>query len=106
MKREEDLIKTRGIPFVGGEVLHLPSAQQAWAETLEQQSPERKSSPSCQLHLVPAALRRIPPLLPTCPHRAGRISMTFSGRFPMIRSQQVRPSSLFYSGGTKRSRES
>lgn len=78
----------------GRGVLHRPSARRAEAETLEQQSPERKSSPSCWLLMVPAACRRISPLLPTCPHRAERISMTFSAA----------PEQLIHDGSLPRSR--
>lgn len=38
----------RGVP-------QLPWAQRAWAQTFEQRSPERKSSPSCRLLTVAAA---------------------------------------------------
>lgn len=84
MKREEDLIKTRHIPFVGGESLRLPSAQRAWAETFEQRSPERKSSPSCPAsHGGSCPRRRLSPRLPTCPRRAERTSCSGAPEQPI-----------------------
>lgn len=94
MKREEDLIKTRRIPFVGGEFYIYSQLSEPGLKLSGQQSPERKSSPSCRLLAVPVARRRISPFLPTCPHRAERISMTFSAA----------PEQLIHDGSLTRSR--
>lgn len=79
MKREEDLIKTRHIPFVGGEFYSYPRLSEPGLKLSSSGAPERKSSPSCRLLTVAAAHRRLSPLLPSYPRRAERTSATCSG---------------------------